>query len=128
MSPELDAGNTGPLLALIVGNDDEVTGAIQSTCQQQGFDATLINEGQAVIGFLVSTTPDVVIVDMDDAKLWGKEVIYLLQTVPTFRKTQLVLITSDTRISERYQAQASAILGKPLSQSQVWSAIAGLVS
>ena len=111
-----------PLHFLVVEDDPDDVDLLQEALQEYGvsFTTDIIGQGDQVLPHLEKNDalPDVIILDLNLARLHGKDVLQLLKASPRLRPIPVVILTTSSAIEEINfckRAGAHSFLTKPIS-------------
>jgi DNA-binding NtrC family response regulator len=105
---------------LITDDDDALREALGTVFAPRGFRVYLAGDGEGALKIIQSNRIDIMLLDMHMPRLTGLETIY---RVKAFRADMPFILMSadadDTLVREAQQANAYAVLRKPVSCGQV---------
>jgi len=104
---------------LIVDDSATMILSVKSTLEMNGFTVETANDGVQALGKLKSgSKPDLIITDVNMPNMDGLELIRNVKTLPGFRFTPILTLTTESQAVKRDQAKqlgATGWLVKPVS-------------
>jgi two-component system chemotaxis response regulator CheY len=95
---------------------------VRLTLKQSGFDVLEAENGQAALDLLGSTQVDLIICDVNMPILNGIETTRKLRSMPNYKRTPIVLLTTESDSSKKMagrQAGATGWIVKPFQPTQL---------
>ncbi len=95
---------------------------VSFTIKEAGYDVLEAENGKAAIGKLSTIKVDMIITDLNMPEMDGIEFIKKLRTMPDYRFTPIVMLTTESQEAKRQegkQAGASGWIVKPFSPEQL---------
>jgi CheY-like chemotaxis protein len=109
---------------LLVEDDTELRMLYRTILERQGYDVEEATNGADALSFLMTHTPDVLVMDMLMPMLGGEAVIKRVQQMPALQNMKIVVVTAYPRFRESAQfAQADQFLVKPIRPDDMLNAI-----
>lgn len=105
--------------AMIIEDDYDLSVIFAEALQAAGFTSEIIRDGNAALERLSTTTPDVVILDLQLPEVSGPEILDHIRIDPRLEKTPVIVATAHPHIAEGLRKQANLVLIKPISFSQL---------
>jgi two-component system chemotaxis response regulator CheY len=104
---------------LIVDDSATMVMSVKSTLEMNGFSVITASDGVQALGKLKSgIKPDLIITDVNMPNMDGLELIRSVKTLPGFRFTPILTLTTESQAAKRDQAKqlgATGWLVKPVS-------------
>jgi two-component system, OmpR family, alkaline phosphatase synthesis response regulator PhoP len=117
--PERD----GVVRRVVVADDDEdIARVIAMTLEDAGYAVFIARDGEEARDLVLSTVPDLLVLDWMMPKLDGPEVITALRAHPRTREVPIVMLsakTSDDDVWEGWQAGVDYYLTKPFDPEEL---------
>ncbi len=120
-------GSGRAIARVLVGDDDpDIVGWLRRVLQEQGCEVQEAGDGEAVLEAVVSSPPDVILLDLRMPKLDGREVITRLKMREDTRDIPIIVITASSVDKERDRVQvlglgAESFLTKPFTAAELVS-------
>lgn len=111
-----------PKKFLVVDDSASMRQLVSFTIKEAGYDVLEAENGKAAIGKLSTTKVDMIITDLNMPEMDGIEFIKKLRTMPDYRFTPIVMLTTESQEAKRQegkQAGASGWIVKPFSPEQL---------
>jgi CheY-like chemotaxis protein len=109
---------------LIVDDDSELRILYRAILEREGYLVDEAPNGAEALKFLMSHTPDVIVMDMLMPMLGGEAVMRRIQQMPALRDVRIVVLTAYPRFRESAQyLQADQFLVKPVKPIDIIQAI-----
>ncbi len=116
-------------LILVVDDDKQLRHLYRMVLEREGFRVEEAANGAEAIKFLVSHTPDVVVMDMLMPMLGGEAVMSRIQQMPALRDMRIVVLTAYPRFRESALfLDADAFLVKPATPDQLLETVKNVLS
>jgi two-component system cell cycle response regulator DivK len=115
-------------LALIVEDEFDISIVFSKALQAAGFETKVIGSGDAALEWLSSSTPDIVILDLNLPRVAGLEILQHIRADERLARTPVIVATAYARLAEGIREQADQVLFKPVSFAQLRDLSARLVS
>ncbi len=110
---------------LIVDDDSELRILYRAILEREGYLVDEAPNGAEALKYLMSHTPDVIVMDMLMPMLGGEAVMRRIQQMPALRDVRVVVLTAYPRFRESAQyLQADQFLVKPVKPTDILQAIA----
>lgn len=116
-----------PRRALVIEDDDSVAGYLGSTLEMEGWTVSRAVDGTVGIDELLSSPPDLVVVDMMMPGASGLEVLQAMHAHPKLSALPAVVCTARDSALEREAAATFGVsewLQKPVSPDDLLAAVA----
>ncbi len=100
---------------LIVDDDAELRALYRLILEREGYAVDEATNGAEALKYLMSHTPDVIIMDMLMPMLGGEAVMQRIQQMPALNDVRIIVLTAYPRFKESAQfLQADQFLVKPV--------------
>ncbi len=109
---------------LIVDDDQELRRLYRTILEREGYTVDEASNGAEALKYLMSYTPDVLVMDMLMPMLGGESVMKRIQQMPSLAAMRIVILTAYPRFRESAQfLQADQFLVKPIKPNDLVQAI-----
>ncbi len=111
-----------PRKAITIDDSASMRQMVRLTLKQSGFDVLEAENGQAALDMLKTTQVDLVICDVNMPILNGIETTRRLRAMPNYKRTPIVLLTTESEDSKKMagrQAGATGWIIKPFQPMQL---------
>lgn len=111
-----------PRKAITIDDSASMRQMVRMTLKQTGFDVLEAENGQAALDLLKTTQVDLVICDVNMPILNGIETTRRLRAMPNYKRTPIVLLTTESEDSKKMagrQAGATGWIIKPFQPTQL---------
>ncbi len=111
-----------PRKAITIDDSASMRQMVRLTLKQSGFDVLEAENGQAALDMLKTTQVDLVICDVNMPILNGIETTRRLRAMPNYKRTPIVLLTTESEDSKKMagrQAGATGWIIKPFQPAQL---------
>ena len=109
---------------LIVDDDAELRSLYRLILSREGFTVDEAVNGAEALKYLMSHTPDVIIMDMLMPMLGGEAVMQRIQQMPSLNDVQIIVLTAYPRFKESAQfLRADQFLVKPVTPEILLDAV-----
>lgn len=109
---------------LIVDDDQELRRLYRTILEREGYTVDEAANGAEALKYLMSYTPDVLVMDMLMPMLGGESVMKRIQQMPGLESMRIVILTAYPRFRESaHFLQADQFLVKPVKPSDMLQAI-----
>jgi len=105
--------------ALVIEDDQDLSAIFVKALEVAGFQVEAIYDGRLAQDRLTNVTPRVVVLDMHLPHVEGATLLKQIRANPAFKDTKIILATADNVLAELYRDQATLVLVKPISFSQL---------
>lgn len=113
---------------LVVDDDKQLRQLYRVILERAGFTVDEAANGAEALKFLMSSTPDVIVMDMLMPMLGGEAVMKRIQQMPALKDVRILVLTAYPRFRETAVfLEADEFLVKPTSPSDLLAAIKGLL-
>lgn len=106
-------------LALIVEDDSALSDLFCRALKSTGYETLSARDGLDAEQKLASVTPDLILLDLHLPKKDGTEILASIQQDPRFKKTKVVVASSDSELASQFRNSVSLVLNKPVGYSQL---------
>ncbi len=106
-------------LALVIEDNNAQAKIFAKAVQMAGYEFEVIKDGQIAANRLIETTPSLVILDLNLPNISGEKLLHQMRDQERFAETRIVLATADPITAERLRPEATLVLIKPISFSQL---------
>lgn len=113
-SPNLAHLTTKPV-AFIIENDLNSAHIYDLTLQITGYQVEIIQNGKSALERLLTTVPDLIVLDLHLPHISGVELLYQIRTDKRFANTKVVITTGDAFLAAALSEQSELVLLKPVS-------------
>jgi CheY-like chemotaxis protein len=114
---------------LIVDDDKGLRGLYRMILERSGYTVDEVTNGADALKYLMSHTPDVIIMDMLMPMLGGETVIKRIQQMPALRDVKIIVVTAYPRFRESPEFfRADRFLVKPIQPDEVLETVEGVLS
>jgi CheY-like chemotaxis protein len=114
-------------LALIVEDELDISIVFSRALQAAGFETAVIRTGDTALEWLSSSTPDIVILDLNLPRVTGPEILQYIRADTRLAETPVIVATAYARLAEGIRDQADRVLFKPISFAQLRDLSARLI-
>lgn len=111
-----------PRKAITIDDSASMRQMVRLTLKQSGFEVLEAENGQAALDMLKTTQVDLVICDVNMPILNGIETTRRLRAMPNYKRTPIVLLTTESEDSKKMagrQAGATGWIIKPFQPTQL---------
>lgn len=113
---------------LVVDDDKQLRQLYRVILERAGFTVDEAANGAEALKFLMSNTPDVIVMDMLMPMLGGEAVMKRIRQMPALKDVRILVLTAYPRFRETAVfLEADEFLVKPTSPSDLLAAIKGLM-
>jgi len=106
-------------LALVVEDDLDLSDIFSKALQTAGFEVETIRDGRTAQKRLEEIVPSLVVLDLHLPYVNGHTLLDQIHANKTLNKTRVIITTADNVQAEWYQNQATIVMVKPISFSQL---------
>jgi DNA-binding response OmpR family regulator len=106
-------------LALIVEDEHDISIIFAKALEAAGFETAIVHAGDVALKWLSSTTPDVVVLDLNLPQVPGTEILRHIRADVRLTNTKVIIATAYPRMAESVYNEADCVLSKPVSFSQL---------
>ncbi len=111
---------------LIVDDDRELRVLYRTVLERAGHVVDEAANGAEALKYLMTRTPDVIVMDMLMPMLGGEAVMKRIRQMPSLREVRIVVLTAYPRFRDSaLYLQADAFLVKPVRPQQIVQAVEG---
>ena len=110
-----------PPLALVIEDDYDISIIFAKALRAAGYETQVIRSGDTALTWLSSTTPDLVILDLQLPRTSGMEILHHIRADPRLTQTRVIIATAYPRLAETLRGEADWILIKPVNFGQLHS-------
>lgn len=107
-----------PTRVLVAEDDETARNALVRLLQREGYDVTVVNDGQAAIDILLAPNPPhIALLDWAMPRLDGIHVCWAVRSIPSNPYTYIIMVTGRDQATDALAAFAAGVddfLGKPL--------------
>ena len=107
------------LSALIVEDNEDLADIFAQALQTAGFETQTAVAGDTALMHLSSTTPTIVILDLNLPRVPGTEILRHIRADSRLAKTKVIVATAFPRMAEGLQEEADLVLLKPIGFNQL---------
>ncbi len=105
-------------LAFII-EDSAVFSLMFSKALSEEFEVEAISDGEAALGRLSETVPNLILLDLHLPGASGKRILDAIKADARLEKTRIILTTGDERQAEELQDTVDIVLLKPIAPYQL---------
>jgi two-component system response regulator ResD len=114
---------------LIVDDDKGLRGLYRMVLEKAGYLVDEVTNGADALKYLMSHTPNVIIMDMLMPMLGGEAVIKRIQQMPALDEVKIIVVTAYPRFRASTEYfRADSFLVKPIQPNEVLEAVEGVLS
>ena len=106
-------------LALVIEDDADLSEIFSRALQDAGFEVESILDGKVAQERLNETIPNVVVLDMHLPNVDGATLLKQIRADERLSKTRIIIATADSAQAEYYRNQATIVMIKPITFSQL---------
>jgi DNA-binding response OmpR family regulator len=114
--------------ALVIEDDEDLSGIFTKALQTSGFEVESIMDGQVAEARLKEIVPSVIVIDLHLPHVSGPTLLKQIHANPAFNKTRTIITTADNVQAEIYRDLATIVLIKPILFSQLRDLSARLIT
>ncbi len=103
--------------ALIIEDDEDLATIFGEAIRSAGYEAEIINNGDAALSRLAAITPGLVVLDLHLPKVAGLSILRQMKAEPRLAAVRVIIVTADARMAEVPRGEADVVLIKPISFS-----------
>ena len=105
--------------AFVIEDDPDLSTIFVKALEAAGFNVEAIRDGKLAQERIQEATPRVIVLDMHLPHVDGITLLKQIHTIPALSNTKIILATADNVRAELYRDQATIVLVKPISFSQL---------
>ncbi len=106
-------------LALVIEDEYDVSIIFSKALEAVGFEAQIIRSGDTALVWLSSTTPDLVILDLNLPRVPGADILHYIRGDTRLARTKVIVATAYSRLVDSLQDEPDWILIKPVTFGQL---------
>ena len=106
-------------LALVIEDDKDLSEIFSRALQQAGFEVESITDGKTAEARLKETVPNVIVLDMHLPQVDGATLLKQIRADERLSKARIIIATADSAKAEQYRSQATIVMIKPITFSQL---------
>jgi len=106
-------------LALIIEDDRDIVALFRHVLDLAGYRTEIVLDGKVAVEHLMSSTPDIVLLDLGLPNLSGGEILKLMRADERLRNIPVVVITASPHLVETLPATPQLVLIKPVNIEQM---------
>lgn len=106
-------------LALVVEDDEDLATIFTEATLAAGYDVETTRTGDAAIARLAQIAPHLVVLDLHLPGVTGPQILKYMRADVRLRSARVLIASADQRLAEYSRDQATLILLKPISFSQL---------
>ena len=106
-------------LALVIEDDNDLSEIFSRALQQAGFEVESITDGKTAEARLKETLPNVIVLDMHLPHVDGATLLKQIRADERLSKARIIIATADSAKAEQYRSQATIVMIKPITFSQL---------
>lgn len=105
--------------ALVIEDDADLSEIFKQALEQAGFEVEAILDGQVARERLKDAVPNVIVLDMHLPHVDGPTLLKQIHADERLSKSRIIIATADAVQAEFYRDQATIVMVKPISFSQL---------
>ena len=105
--------------ALVIEDDEDLSNIFVKALQAAGFEVEPIRDGQTAKKRLGEVVPQVIVLDLHLPYVSGGALLKQIRETAALNKTRIIIATADAEQAEKYRSQATIVMVKPISYSQL---------
>ncbi len=106
-------------LAIIIEDDPDAAAIFSAALKAADFEAEIVMSGDKALERLTVTDPTVVVLDMHLPQVAGPDILHYIRADKRLADTLVIIATADPSMSDALQEDATLVLLKPISFSQL---------
>ena len=106
-------------LALVIEDDQDLSEIFTKALEAAGFEVETIHDGEVARQRLASVVPNVIVLDMHLPHVDGATLLKQIHADQRLEKVRIIIATADNVQAEFYRNQATIVMIKPISFSQL---------
>jgi len=106
-------------LALIIEDDRDIVALFRHVLDLAGYRTEIVLDGKVAVEHLMSSTPDIVLLDLGLPNISGGEILKLMRADERLRNIPVVVITASPHLVETLPATPQLVLIKPVNIEQM---------
>ena len=106
-------------LAVIIEDDPDAVAIFSAALEAADFEVEVVMSGDKALERLTVTDPTVVVLDMHLPRVAGPDILRYIRADERLADTQVIIATADPSMSDAFQEDATLVLLKPISFSQL---------
>ena len=110
--------NNNPL-ALIIEDDPDAAAIFSAALEAADFQIEIVATGDRALERLTVTEPMIVLLDMHLPHVAGPDILRYVRSDARLNRTQVIIATADPSMADALQEEATLVLLKPISFSQL---------
>jgi CheY-like chemotaxis protein len=108
--------------SVIIVEDDAMLGEIfAAVLETAGLKVELLADGSGAYESIAAQQPSLVILDMHLPHVSGLDILAQVRANPALAHTPVIVVSADAQMAQQADAQADAIMLKPVSKQQILS-------
>jgi len=105
--------------ALVIEDDEDLSNIFVKALQAAGFEVEPIRDGQTAKKRLGEVVPQVIVLDLHLPHISGGTLLKQIRGTEALNTTRIIIATADAEQAEKYRNQATIVMVKPISYSQL---------
>lgn len=105
--------------ALVIEDDEDLSNIFVKALQEAGFEVEPIRDGKTAQKRLEEVVPQVIVLDFHLPYISGVILLKQIHATEALNKTRIIIATADAEQAEKYRGQATIVMVKPISFSQL---------
>ncbi len=106
-------------LAVVIEDDRSVATVYTEALRVAGYEAEVVSNGREALMRIQETVPVLILLDLHLPEVMGEEILTAVRADPRLAHTRVFLVTADHLLAERLREQATLVLLKPVSFTQL---------
>ena len=102
-----------PRKALVIEDDYDLSNVVSIILEMNGYEANTISDGSQVESYLMTKTPNLILLDLHLPTLSGDKLLHQIRANKRLGQTRVVLMTADIQKASTLNSLADAVLIKP---------------
>ncbi|PWB71395.1 MAG: hypothetical protein C3F07_14185 [Anaerolineales bacterium] len=109
--------------ALIVEDDRDIVALFRHVLDLAGYQTEIVLHGKAAVEYLATTTPDIVLLDLNLPGVSGGEILRMMRADERLKSVPVVVITAHVNLVETLTEKPQLVLIKPVNIEQMTNLI-----
>ncbi|NJC97091.1 MAG: response regulator, partial [Anaerolineae bacterium] len=109
--------------ALIVEDDRDIVALFRHVLDLAGYQTEIVLHGKAAVEYLATTTPDIVLLDLNLPGVSGGEILRMMRADERLKSVPVVVITAHVNLVETLTEMPQLVLIKPVNIEQMTNLI-----
>lgn len=105
--------------ALIIDDDRDIVALFRHVMDMAGYRTEIILHGKTAVERLLTSKPDIVLLDLNLPGVSGKELLHLIRSHDRLKNTKVIVITGHSHIAQDLEEEPDLVLFKPVNLEQL---------